>query len=186
MRRIIAFAVTGLMFFAICASLCGCAKQAISIIQDESSDNDFSAVQDITQNNSHNGSALSIPENEFTISGGGTAILQLNSQQLKGTFLAEKNSSINLTLTQSTLIGAVNSDQGAYAVNVSLDNDSVWELTADSYLTVFTDDDTELGNIVSNEYHIYYDVSHSENSWLGGVTVPLPGGGTLSPYMQNT
>jgi len=184
MKRIIAFVIAGLLIFAVCISICGCTKQTASIIQDESMGNRFSTAQNVTQDNS--GTTVSLPENSFFVSGGGTAILQLNSQQLTGTFLAGKDSSIDLILTQSTLTGAVNSDQGAYAANISLDRESVWELTGDSYLTVFTNDDSELRNIISNGYQIYYDISHSENSWLGGVTVPLPGGGTLSPYMQNT
>ena len=52
----------------------------------------------------------------------------------------------------STFTGAVNPDGEGGTVNVTLDDTSTWTLTADSYVTSFTGD---LTNITANGYHLY-------------------------------
>ena len=89
---------------------------------------------------------------------------------------------MNLALRDKTYFkGALNPDQKAKAVTVSLDKDAVWEVTGTSYITSLTDADPSLKNIHSNGNNIYYDAKDSANTWLKGETKTLPGGGKLMP-----
>jgi len=67
------------------------------------------------------------------------------NQTLKGNIvLQESSSSIALTLTSSSLSGAVNPTNKGTAV-VTLDANSSWEVTGDSYLSDLTNNGTITG-----------------------------------------
>lgn len=84
---------------------------------------------------------------------GGDVVLTADAQNFAGNILVDEISSLNLTMKNGTSFkGAVNPDGEAGTVNVTLDKDSTWTLTADSYVTSF-DGDTD--NIVANGYHLY-------------------------------
>ena len=85
-------------------------------------------------------------------SNGGDVILNAETQNIEGNILVDSISSLDMTLTGSTLKGAVNPDGDGGTVKVTLDKDSEWELTADSYITEF---DGDVSQIVSNGYHLY-------------------------------
>jgi hypothetical protein len=75
-------------------------------------------------------------------SDGGTAILTADGQTLAGDLEADDISTIAVTLQNgSSLTGSVNSAHAAKAVNLKPDASSVWNVTADSYLTCVTDPD---------------------------------------------
>lgn len=117
-------------------------------------------------------------------SNGGHATIKATNQSLAGNVVADKISSADLELTDSsTLTGAVNTANTAKSVTVSLDKSSTWTVTADSYLTVLNDaagvSGTTITNIVGNGHAVYYN--SSDNPTLGGKTYTLPGGGTLKP-----
>ena len=82
--------------------------------------------------------------------------------------------------------GAFNAGQKAQAAALSLDQDSVWDVTEDSYVTALTDTDTSLANIHSNGHTVYYDAANEANAWLQGQTKQLPGGGKLTPQAKPT
>lgn len=62
--------------------------------------------------------------------------------------------------------------------SVSLDGSAQWNVTADSHVSVLMNEQQDCTNIQSNGYTIYYDQDNKENSWLGGKTIALPGGGS--------
>lgn len=115
---------------------------------------------------------------------GGTVILIADAQTLTGDMTADAISALNVTLQNgSALTGALNADQTAKEVVLTLDATSTWNVTADSYLTCLTDPDgisgTTISNITGNGHTVYYDSNAC--SALGGQTYTLNGGGNLVP-----
>lgn len=112
---------------------------------------------------------------------GGTVTLNAVSQTLEGDILCDEISSVNLKLSsKSKFIGAVDTENSG-DVSVTLDKTSVWNVTADSYVTSISDADTSFSNIKSNGHTIYYSKNDSNNSYLGGKTITLSDGGKLVP-----
>jgi uncharacterized protein (TIGR03437 family) len=121
-----------------------------------------------------------------TGSNGGTVIMSGDAQTLTGSLVADSISSLNLTLkNSSTLTGAINEANTAKAANLTLDATSTWTVTANSYLTALSDSagvsGTSITNIVGNGFTVYYSSGATANSYLGGKTYTLSGGGTLTP-----
>jgi hypothetical protein len=119
-------------------------------------------------------------------SNGGTVILTADGQVLTGNLVADNLSVISLTLQNgSSLDGTINGDHTAGSINLTLDSTSSWNVTADSYLTGFSDAGAILGatitNITGNGHTVYYDSSLAVNSSLGGKTYTLAGSGSLQP-----
>ena len=112
-------------------------------------------------------------------SNGGNLTFNATNETLKGNIEIDKISTAILNLKSTTLTGSINSDNTAKSIEINLDEDSTWELTGDSYITVINDDDEEYSNIKSNGYTIYYD--SSSNSKLNGKTISLSDGGKLIP-----
>ncbi len=93
------------------------------------------------------------------------ATLNATAQELSGTILVGSDSELTLNLTDgSTFEGAIdgnitNADGETVStevgtVNVSIDADSTWTLTADTYISTF---DGDASSIVSNGYTLYVD-----------------------------
>ncbi len=114
-------------------------------------------------------------------SNGGNVEFYAENQSLAGDVEADEISTISMVLTNSELKGAVNAENTAKEVALSLDSDSIWEVTGTSYVTVLTNGDITCGNIHSNGYDVYYDADAAGNEWLNGATVTLAGGGSLLP-----
>ena len=115
-------------------------------------------------------------------SNGGNVTLNANSQTLEGSITCDNISTVALNFkNKSSLTSTINTEKTAKSVTLSLDKDSTWTVNGTSYLTTLTDEDTDLSNIKDNGNTIYYDASNSANSWLGGKTITLSGGGTLKP-----
>lgn len=115
-------------------------------------------------------------------SNGGNFTLNAINEKLTGNIVCDKISTVTLKLTKkSTYKGTINGNNKASSITVSLDKTSKWTLTGNSYVTKLKDADTTLSNIKSNGHNIYYDASNSANSWLGGKTITLSGGGKLIP-----
>lgn len=119
-------------------------------------------------------------------SNGGTVIFTSDGETLIGDLVADKTSSMTAAFQNaSSLTGAINSANTASSVTLTLDESSIWTVTADSYLTILVDTAGISGetvtNIIGNGYFVYYDASRSENSALGGKTYSLNGGGYLTP-----
>ena len=113
-------------------------------------------------------------------SNGGDFTFYGKKQKLSGTVLANAISKVALHLTdQSEWRGSINKDKAAGSASVHLSKDSTWTLTADSYVTSLTDEDSTFGNIKSNGHTIYYD--SQKDKALNGKTIQLPDGGKITP-----
>lgn len=86
-------------------------------------------------------------------SNGGDVTLTADSQEIQGNILVDKISSLKFSLSNgSNYQGSVNPDGTAGNVEVTLDQNSTWTLTGDSYITEFQG---EVSQITANGYHLY-------------------------------
>jgi hypothetical protein len=111
-------------------------------------------------------------------SNGGTATLTADAVDLNGDITADASSTVTATLQNgATLTGAVTN------ASIKVDATSTWTLTGDSTVNGVTANisGTTITNITGNGYSIYYDAALAENSYLGGLTYTLVGGGELTP-----
>lgn len=84
---------------------------------------------------------------------GGDVTLTADSQEFTGNILVDEISSLALTMKNGTSYeGAINPDGDGGTVDVTLDDNSTWTLTGDSYITSF---DGNTSNITANGYHLY-------------------------------
>lgn len=81
--------------------------------------------------------------------------LQATQQTINGDILADRGSKVEVKLSQnSTLTGAINPGNTAKQASLSLSKDSVWNVTADSYLTELNNDDATNSNIHTNGHTV--------------------------------
>ncbi len=82
---------------------------------------------------------------------GGDCIFEAADQELEGDITVDGISSLSLSLTSSSLKGAVTAAEGG-SVKLSLDEGSTWTLTGDSYVTSFEGD---LGCVDTAGFSLY-------------------------------
>jgi hypothetical protein len=117
-------------------------------------------------------------------SNGGTVEFTADAQTLVGSVVADKISTVALTLKNgSSLTGAIDTAKTAKSASLMLDAPSTWTVTADSHLTTLSDtagiSGTTITNIIGGGHTVTYD--KSANPGLGGKTYTLSGGGVLKP-----
>ena len=117
-------------------------------------------------------------------SNGGNAVVTADSQTLTGNVVADNVSTVKLTLQNaSTLTGYLNTEHTAKQMELTLDSTSLWNVTADSYLSCLTDasgiSGSSITNINGNDHTVYYDSTSC--TALNGLTYSLKGEGTLQP-----
>jgi|GEM_PF-713178 len=96
-------------------------------------------------------------------SNGGEVTLNATDQNIKGDFYADSISTLAINLTSgSYLLGAVNSENDAKSVSVSVDDDSVWVLTSDSYVTSFSG--TASKTVYGNGHKLYVNGTEVETN----------------------
>lgn len=83
---------------------------------------------------------------------GGDVTLTASEQTIEGDIIVDGISSLDMTLTDCTLTGAVNAANSGGAVSVTLAGGTTWKLTADSYLSEFNGD---ISAVESAGYHLY-------------------------------
>ena len=84
---------------------------------------------------------------------GGDVTLTADSQEFTGNILVDEISSLALTMKNGTSYeGTINPDGDGGTVDVTLDDNSTWTLTGDSYITSF---DGDTSNITANGYRLY-------------------------------
>lgn len=111
--------------------------------------------------------------------------INVAESSLNGDLVSYNQSYIFWNLTSySSWMGAAYSGYGVAFVDVELDANSNWTLTADSYVQNLTDADSHLANIFSAGYTVYYNSSALSNNWLANRTVMLSGGGSVTPGTQ--
>lgn len=86
----------------------------------------------------------------------GSIGLTLSQQVLGGVIEGDENSTVDLTISEASRFdGAINPDQACKEAIVHLDASSTMNLTADIYLTEFTNENTSNSNVQTNGHHIY-------------------------------
>ena len=88
---------------------------------------------------------------------GGDVTLTATDQDIEGDIIVDDVSALDMTLTDgSTFTGAINSDEEAGEVNVTISADSTWNLTDDSYITSLNANDDSIN---LNGYTLYVNGS---------------------------
>ncbi len=93
------------------------------------------------------------------------ATVNATDQELSGTILVGSDSELTLNLAkgssfEGTIDGKITNAKGETVssevgkVTVSIDSDSTWTLTADTYISAF---DGDASSIISNGYTLYVD-----------------------------
>ena len=85
-------------------------------------------------------------------SNGGECVLNCTDQKMEGEIYVDDISSLEINMTGSEYSGAINRDGEEGYVKVSMDENSSWTLTADSYITEF---DGSLENVDTGNFHLY-------------------------------
>lgn len=83
---------------------------------------------------------------------GGDVKMTLTDQTVEGDIVVDEISSLDLDMSGSVLTGAINADNSGGNISVSLDENSIWNLTSDSYISSFEGD---ISNINAGEFHLY-------------------------------
>ena len=86
---------------------------------------------------------------------GGVVTLIAKDQKLEGNVLVDSISALSLNLENTTYEGAINSDNSAKSIAITLDKNSTITLTGDSYITLLNDSDPTYSNINFNGYKLY-------------------------------
>lgn len=110
--------------------------------------------------------------------------LVADNQIIPGDIIVDKDCSLTVTTkNNSVLKGSINKINTGKKVDLTLDNSSTWDVTADSYLGELTLSKESLGdtipNIKGNGHTVFYNKELSIA--LGGRTYELAKGGSLQP-----
>ncbi len=140
-----------------------------------------------TQITSESGILLKAGTDMWGQSGANGAIITLTieNEKITGSVILDNISAANLILKNNSIYsGAINVENTAKKVSLSIDSTSVWNVIETSYITTLTNSDPALANIASNGFIVYYDAASSDNDWLAGKTFNLNGGGMLTPLIK--
>ena len=96
-------------------------------------------------------------------SNGGNVTLILTNQDIEGDFIIDSCSSLTIKMINSSIIGAINTWNTSTNVAVILDADSSLNLTGDSYISSYTNEDTT-GSNINKESYIFAD--NYGNDWI--------------------
>lgn len=88
-------------------------------------------------------------------SNGGNVTLNATNQELSGNITADKISTVTISLKSSTYTGAINSDNSAKEISLTLDKSSKITLTGDTYVSSLNDEESTYSNINFNGYKLY-------------------------------
>ena len=88
-------------------------------------------------------------------SNGGNVTLNATNQELSGNITADKISTVTISLKSSTYTGAINSDNSAKEISLTLDKSSKIKLAGDTYVSSLSDEDSTYSNINFNGYKLY-------------------------------
>lgn len=113
-------------------------------------------LNDAALNLSEDGSLLIVSAGRWGKDGrnGGRCTLNAEHQTLTGSITVDSISALSVSMTESDFTGSINAEQEGGTVHVTMDENSTWTLTGDSYVTSFSGD---LQRIDANGYHLYVD-----------------------------
>ena len=83
---------------------------------------------------------------------GGTCLLHAEDQELSGSISVDSISALTMQMFHSSFVGCINAKQEGGKVVLSLDEESTWTLTGDSYVSDFSGD---LDNVSLNGFTLY-------------------------------
>ncbi len=104
-------------------------------------------------------------------------VLNATNQKIDGNIVTDRGTSLEINLSKSNLKGTINNKNEMKKITLYMTEDSLLELTGDSYITTIEDVDLSYSNIISNGYTLYYDKDLNKN--LKGVTINLSDGGYI-------
>ena len=92
-------------------------------------------------------------------SNGGNVTLNMTNQKVTGDIIVDSISTLDLSLKDnSVLISAIDNDNQAKKITLTMSSDSILSLTKDTYVDSLTNEDNTNSNIYSNgEYKLYVD-----------------------------
>ena len=109
-------------------------------------------------NNDKTGNFLRVQADSWGTNGsnGGDVTLNLIKQEAVGNIVIDKISTLNMIMKDSSYFeGAINNDNSAKEIKLTLDKSSTIKLTGDSYVTELDNADTSNSNIDFNGYKLY-------------------------------
>lgn len=124
-------------------------------------------------NNDSTGGFLRIQSGKWGNSGknGGDVTLNTSNQKIEGNVYVDNISNLEMNLSQgSSYSGAINEDNTAKTLSLTLDSSSTLTLTGDTYLTSLKNEASDNSNINLNGYKLYVNgealssTNHSENT----------------------
>lgn len=97
---------------------------------------------------------------------GGNVEIKLTNQKVDGNIIIDNISSLDMSInSNSELHGYINKDNQSQNINISLDNNSVWILEDDSYITSLNNNKSDNSNIYLNGHKLYVNgISVSANN----------------------
>ena len=111
-------------------------------------------------NNDSEGTFLKVAAAKWGTNGsnGGNVTLNMTNQKVSGDIIIDNISTLALTMNSgSTLVGAIDKENQAKNITLTMSSDSVLSLTEDTYLDSLTNEDTANSNIYSNGHKLYVD-----------------------------
>lgn len=103
---------------------------------------------------------------------GGNVTMALDDQSIRGDFITDSDSSLNLTLANSSSItGAINTKNTAKNISLTLSADSIITLTANSYVDSLKNADPTNYNIRLNGYTLEVGGVVLTSTYHGNITV---------------
>lgn len=120
----------------------------------------------------NDGDFLRIQKGKWGDSGsnGGNVTLNLKNQKVSGNVIVDKISTLDMDLqNNSVLKGAINTDNSADKLTLTLSKDSVLVLTGNCYITSLANEDNDNQNIYLNGYSLYVNgekVKANEGSYI--------------------
>ena len=137
-------------------------------------------------NNDSDGAFLKATTAKWGTSGsnGGNVTINMTNQKVSGDFMIDNISTLTLNMkSDSVLIGAIDKENQAKNVALSMSSDSILSLTADTYLDSLINDDSTNSNIYSNgKYKLYiagkevninsdtYNLENVTSNTIGAIT----------------
>ena len=128
-------------------------------------------------NNDANGDFLKISSAKWGTSGknGGNVTLNAKNQKIEGDILVDNISTLDFSLkNKSSYSGAINSENTAKTINVTLDSSSTLTLTGDSYITSLSNEVTDNSNMNLNGHILYVNgTAITSTNYKGASTIPI-------------
>ena len=113
-------------------------------------------------------------------SNGGNVTLNLTNQIVEGNIIVDNISTLDINMTSgSSFIGAIDTENQAQKISLTLSSDANITLTSDTYIDSLTNEDTSNANIILNGHKLYINgneinsVGTSTTTFVDTVTIAI-------------